>query len=243
LKEQGVEAVASVLDFGCGAVQRQRIQMVLLRERTARQTLHTVAFDRVVVLDTDTIAVSDLRAFLSNDAILGKIVDLDRPPLSILDEIADAAGMSTRPPMCRADAIDAVTYLGNCNGGLYSIPKLHCERLSAEWRRLALWLLDNIEPLGRVGRQDNVDQVSFWLAVHQAGLPFESAPSNVNYFIHFAGEHHYFDATRPIALLHYHELSLDVLGLLKPPADLAPVARAALSLAFPHPAPTSGPGG
>jgi hypothetical protein len=195
------------------------------------ESLRAIDFDRVVLLDTDTIAVSDLRPFLSNAAIVGKTVDANRPPLATLDEIAEAAGLLNRPPICRADAIDADTYLGNCNGGFYSIPKSCCDRLSVEWRRWALWLLDNIEPLSRIGRQNHVDQVSFWLAVHQAGLPFEAASSNVNYYVHFAGEHHYFDATRPIALLHYHNVSLNVLGLLEPPAELEPLERRAVSLA------------
>jgi hypothetical protein len=195
------------------------------------ESFRTIDFDRVVLLDTDTIAVSDLRPFLSDTAIVGKIVDLDNPPLSILDEIADAAGMSTRPSICRADAIDADTYVANCNGGFYSIPKSCCERLSVEWRRWAAWLLANVEPLTRVGRQGHVDQVSFWLAVSQAVLPFEKAPSNVNYYVHFAGEHNYFDAMRPIALLHYHDTSLNVLGLLEPRADLHPSARDAVALA------------
>jgi hypothetical protein len=135
------------------------------------ERLQAVDFDRVVLLDTDTIAVSDLRPFLSDEAIIGKIVDVDRPPLSTLDEIAAAAGMARRPPTCRVDAIDAATYLGNCNGGFYSIPKSCCERLSVEWRRWAAWLFDNIEPLKRIGRQNHVDQVGFWLAVNQEGCP------------------------------------------------------------------------
>jgi hypothetical protein len=195
------------------------------------ESLRIIDFDRVVLLDTDTIAVSDLRPFLSNSAIVGKIVDVDRPPLRTLNEIAAAAGMLSRPPICRTDAIDAKTYLGNCNGGFYSIPKRYCEPLSAEWRRWALWLLDNIEPLRRIGRQNHVDQVSFWLALHQGGIPFEIAPSNLNYYVHFTGEHNYFDPARPIALLHYHGTSFNVLGLLEPHAELRPLGRAAVALA------------
>jgi hypothetical protein len=185
-------------------------------------------FSRVVLLDTDTIVVSDLRPFLSVSAILGKIVDLDRPPISTLTEIARAAGISDLPPRCTVDAGGEETYLGNCNGGFYSVPKMFCERLATEWRRSALWLLDNSESLRRIGMAQHVDQISFWLAIQRAALPFEPAPSNVNYFIHFTAAHEYFDESRPIALLHYHEVSMNVAGLLEPPADLPPVARAAV---------------
>src|SRR4029077_2614574 len=108
-------------------------------------------------------------------------------------EIAGAAGLAKLSPICSAEALPGETYLGNCNGGFYSVPKELCEKLSTTWRRTTLWLLDNIEPLQQVRGQVHVDQVSFWLAIQQAELPFEPACSNVNYYVHFNGQHRYFD--------------------------------------------------
>jgi hypothetical protein len=194
------------------------------------ESLSGVAFDRVVLLDTDTIAIADLRPFLRDDAILGKIVDVARPPLDALDEIAAAAGIVRDFIACNTDAGNETTYLGNCSGGFYSIPKAYCERLSAEWRRWTLWLLENIEPLRRIGSENHVDQVSFWLAISAAGLPFATAPSNVNYFIHIDGPHFYLDETRDIALLDHHNL-LNVLGLLDIPPGCSPREVAAVACA------------
>jgi hypothetical protein len=194
------------------------------------ESVASVDFDRIVLLDTDTIALADLRPFLRHDAILGKIVDFARPSLAVLDEIAAAAGMKQRPAICKTDADGEDTYLGNCNGGFYCVPKAFCEQLSRDWRRWALWLLDNIEPLQRAGRENNVDQVSFWLAVHRADLPFAAAPANLNYFIHLDGAHFYFDETRDIALLHYHKC-LNMLGLLQARDGLEPRAEAAIARA------------
>jgi hypothetical protein len=191
------------------------------------ESLRAVAFDRVVLLDTDTIALADLRPFLRDDVILGKIVDVSRPPLAVLNEIATAARMTQRPAICKTDTRGEDTYFGNCNGGFYSIPKAFCEYLSVEWRRWALWLLDNIEPLRRIGRQNHVDQVSFWLAIQQAGLPFAAAPANLNYFIHLDGEHSYLDETRDIALLHHHH-RMDVLGMLEILPGRSPREEAAI---------------
>jgi hypothetical protein len=193
--------------------------------------LNALEFDRVVLLDTDAIVLSDLRPFLSDVAIVGKIVDADNPPLGVLEEIAAASGLRGLPPVCKTDSGTTETYVGNCNGGFYSIPKAFCERLSTEWRRWALWLLGNIEPLARVGRRQHVDQVSFWLAVHHAKLPFETAPSNVNYYVHLSDGPVYFDDSRPVALLHYHVSSLDVLGLIRPPVDPNPAGQAAVARA------------
>lgn len=195
------------------------------------ENLAEVEFDTVVLLDTDTITVSDLRPYLSTSSIRGKAVDLAIPPRVTLDEIAAAAGLTRLPDVCTPDAVPSETYVGNCNGGFYSIPKAQATTLSSAWRRAASWLLGNLEPLSRIGRQVHVDQVSFWLAIQQTGVPFELAPSNVNYYVHFTGEHRYFDASREIALLHYHGVSLNVLGLLEPRGELDPVARAAVARA------------
>jgi hypothetical protein len=194
------------------------------------ENLHGVDFDRAVLLDTDTIALADLRPFLRNDAILGKIVDGSRPPLAVLDEIATAAGMKHRPAICKTDGRSKDTYLGNCNGGFYSIPKAFCERFSVEWRRWALWLLENNEPLSRAGMPQHVDQVGFWLAIHMADLPFAPAPANVNYFIHLGGEHNYLDNTREIALLHYHG-RLNARGMVEVPPGRNPREAAAIARA------------
>ena len=195
------------------------------------ENLADIEFDTVVLLDTDTIAVADLRPYLSTTAIRGKAVDFAIPPRATLDEIAAAAGLTRLPAVCTPDAILSETYVGNCNGGFYSVPKRHVTALSSAWRRAATWLLGNLEPLARIGRQVHVDQVSFWIAIQQTSLPFELAPSNANYYIHFSGEHKYFDATREIALLHYHAVSVNVLGLLQPPGELDPVAAAAVARA------------
>jgi hypothetical protein len=193
--------------------------------------LDAFEFDCAVLLDTDTIALSDIRPFLNDTAIGGKIVDAENPPLHTLEEIAAASGLQGLPPVCKTDTGTAKTFIANCNGGFYSVPKAFCERLSTEWRRWALWLLDNVEPLERVGKKQHVDQVSFWLAVQHAGLPFVIAPSNINYYVHLADGPSYFDNSRPVALLHYHVSSLDVLGLIRPRIDPNPTGEAAVAAA------------
>lgn len=193
-------------------------------------SLRAIEFDRVVLLDTDTIAIADIRPFLDADAVMGVMVGLARPPLETLREIAVASGLSSLPAICPTAIGGQDTYLANCNGGLYCVPKRYCEDLSRAWRRWALWLLDNIEPLSRIDKQNHVDQVAFWLAMQHENLPFAAAVSNVNYHTHVEGEHFYLDETRDIALLHYHN-HLDVVGMLEAPPgrgarETAAVARA-----------------
>lgn len=195
------------------------------------ENLHSFDFDRAVLLDTDTIAVSDLAPFLSDATIRAKIVDEPNPPLAVLQEVAARSGMASLPPVICCESGRGDTYVGNCNGGFYSVPRPCADTLSKAWRHWALWLLDRIEPMKRSGHAQHVDQVSFWLAIWHLGLPFELAPSNVNYFAHIPGEHRYFDSGRPLALLHYHTTQLDVLGRIVAAPDDNPAAADAVARA------------
>jgi hypothetical protein len=193
--------------------------------------LHALDFTIVVLLDTDMIAVGDIRPFLGATHLVAKPVDLPNPPVATLAEIAAGAGMTKLPAAVSVDASDEVTLSGNFNGGFYSIPKHLCRELDAEWRRWALWLIENIEPLRKAGKEIHVDQVSMWLAVNMSRIPYRHAASNVNYYVHFDGAHNYLDAARDIVLLHYHDASLNVVGKLEPPAVLDDSVRQAVEQA------------
>lgn len=169
-------------------------------------------FDVAVLLDTDTICVADLRPFFDREVVVAKIVDAENPPIETLREIAQSADLSPGE-ICETDNGRGVTFVGNCNGGMYAVPKQVCAQLSEAWRRWALWLLAHPEPLARVGKSIHVDQVSFWLAIRETGVAFRLAPSNANYFVHDRAERRYFDERRPISLIHYHN-NLTVVGAI-----------------------------
>lgn len=173
-------------------------------------------FDVAVLLDTDTIAVSDLRHWISPEAISAKIVDAENPPLAALREIADAAGVDPGAVVPTDNGLGA-TFDGNCNGGMYAIPRPACQELSLSWKRAALWLLSENDTLQQAGKAEHVDQVAFWLALRETGLPFRRIAANANYFVHVDSAHIYIDPAKPIALLHYHNSSLNVLGAIDPP--------------------------
>ena len=193
--------------------------------------LHAIDFAYVVLLDTDMIALADLRPYLSADALVAKVVDLPAPPVETLAEIARLAGMQTLPALMSSDAGGGMTYTGNCNGGFYGIPKRLAQQVDTGWRRWALWLLEHLEPLSRIGQQNHVDQVAMWLTIHMDAVPYQAAPSNVNYYVHFRGQHLHFDAKADIALLHYHDASLNVVGKLEPRAQLTDLERRAVAKA------------
>jgi hypothetical protein len=180
------------------------------------ENLREVTADHFVFLDADMICVGDFSAFLTPAAVAGKVVDLDNPQLPLLDTLFQRAGFHDRPPIVEVEARDAKTYQGNFNGGFYSVPARFAETLFESWRRHAQLLLADIEPLRSAGKESHVDQISFCMALHETGLPFEGLPSNVNYYLHFEGPHALRDTNQPLALLHYHNSSINVLGLLEP---------------------------
>jgi hypothetical protein len=139
-------------------------------------SLKDIEFGKVVLLDTDTIAIADLRPFLPNGAIGAKIVDATNPPIEVLKEIAFASGLQTLPDECSTDLPGGLTLQGNFNGGMYAVPKAACESLARAWLYWCLWLLDNVEPLRRGGSVNHVDQIAFWLAVQHEMLSFRRSP-------------------------------------------------------------------
>jgi hypothetical protein len=193
--------------------------------------LHRFDFDHVVLLDTDMIAVADIRPFLGEQALVAKVVDIAEPPLAVLEEIARAAGMRNLPPVGTADIEYVATYSGHCNAGFYGIPKALAEIVDRSWRNRAQWLIEHDEPLKRTGTLHRIDQVSMWLAIVMDRIPYRTAPSNVNYYVPTDSEHRYLDASAGIALIRYDEAKLNALGKLEPHARHNPFERRAIEAA------------
>ena len=211
------ETVEDFQELGCSVHQLERFGDGKYCNKLAQwQNLRGTQADHLVFLDTDMICVEDFTRFLPAGAIGAKVVDLDNPPLPLLDNLFERAGFSDRPELAPVEARSRHTFRGNSNGGLYSVPSCFAEELFDRWRGEALALLRNIDPLRAAGKASHVDQVAFCMAMHRSELPFEWVPSNANYYLHFTGPHPFRDPSEPLALLHYHNTSLNVLGLLEP---------------------------
>lgn len=214
-------SIHQIEKFGDGKWCNKLAQLPNLSEREA---------DFFVLLDTDMIATADIRPFLRPGYFHAKPVDCQNPPLGILHEIFLKAAVQV-PALVPTDTGDGQTFVSNANGGFYAIPGESAGEFSNEWRRWALWLLAHPEPLARVNKLMHVDQISAALAVSSVGIPLAIAPSNVNYFTHMAAPHRYLVSSEPIALLHYHDVSLNVLGLLQPFVKIEPSVAQAVEAA------------
>ncbi len=186
--------------------------------------------DRIVLLDTDMIAVGDFRRFLHGSAVQAKVVDEANPPLHVLQEIFSV--LSDAPvPLMLTDAASQQTIVGNANGGFYSLPGDCARAFHAAWKQWALWLLWRKELLEDAGQINHVDQISAAMAFRLSGIPFAALPSNVNYFLHIRREHHYLDPNLPIFLIHYHDVAMDRDGEIAPPISLTALEAAAVTAA------------
>ncbi len=192
--------------------------------------LEAVACERIVLLDTDMVAVADCRPLLTGTAIQAKVVDGANPRVEVLQDIIAAAGGGSYP-LTEVEASDMLTVLGNANGGFYGVPKALAADFDREWRGWANWLFENDGILRAAGRMKNVDQVSAALAFTVSGVPYETAPSNLNYFLHMQRPHKYYDPGHDICFLHYHDVSLTPDGALAPQILLSPIEQDAVDRA------------
>lgn len=192
------------------------------------ENLRDVEAEHIVFMDTDMICIAPFAEFLPAEAVAGKIVDLANPSLVLLDAVFAQAGVGDRPPLVRVEAEEAQTYRANCNGGFYSVPKRFAEPLFDAWRGYAQGLLADADLLRAAGKESHVDQISFCMAIQATGLPFDHLPSNVNYYLHFAGEHSLREPARPLAVLHYHNDAVNFAGLLAPDGATEDEERAAV---------------
>jgi hypothetical protein len=193
--------------------------------------LEGVPGDTIVLMDTDVFVLDSLGSLARSDCISGKAVDCAKPSLQALKKIAAAAGIRPLPITIPTDSNRGRTLLGNCNGGVYMIPRIHLRRFRELWASLAEWLLENDQELKKENNQNHIDQVAFFLALHKGEFKFELLPSNANFFLHFEAPHHYLDPASPVMALHYHHRCVTEDGLIKPHCKLSPAAAIAVNKA------------
>jgi hypothetical protein len=229
--EVNAAARAVFSDLGCRVVEIGRFGDGRYCNKIA-QLAHLAPkdFDLAVLLDTDTLLTADILPHLRSDVFQGKIVDRPNPSTAALQELAACAGLPRLLDLVPTDAGAGETFAANYNGGFYVVPSGLVATIAKEWSRWALWLMENPEPLRREQREVHIDQTAMWLTLTANQLPTTAVPSNLNYYIHFAGEHRYYTPDIPICLLHYHD-TINVLGLIAPPYPLDHAAAEAVATA------------
>ncbi len=137
--------------------------------------------DYVFLCDSDLAFCYDITKHLQNYSkfIVAKPVDMPNPPLDKLAWILLRYGI-THPKT--VDTLSSQqSFIGNCNGGLYGVPKSNFVALGNLWKKFAKTLLADTAVLEKLGNFSiHIDQISFCLAIHHGGFLFKAIDSRYN---------------------------------------------------------------
>jgi len=165
------------------------------------------------LFDSDTVVLTPLEV-PDRDRIWGKIVDHHNPPLSTLETLFSAAGV-TLPRIVRCDWDTGDTVDANFNGGMLYIPMQAVRKLRAAWRRWAEFLYVHAELFPKTSERDHIDQISFTMALASEGFSYGHLPANWNYPCHEKRPTPLsLQADEDIRVVHYHQC-LDTFGLIE----------------------------
>ena len=191
LRARGVRTVP-ILPFGDGAYCNKIAQLASPALADA---------DHVILMDTDTLVLEDIRDLVDSDAIRAKVVDTSNPPLDVLKRIFKESGLHGFPSLVPVDTQEGVMTLeGYCNGGLYCIPRKYRDVLLPVWSKCALWMLDRLHLLEPQHRM-HADQISFCLALSELCIPLKPLERRFNFPSHLA----VLPKRGKPAVLHYHK--------------------------------------
>lgn len=173
------------------------------------------AYDKVVLADCDMFFCS-LPDMDVNSVFSAKVVDLPNPPIAILDEVFQAAGMD-KPKQVLVDCALSdgdVTYENNFNGGLYIVKREHLSEIGTAWKEQARWLLEHLDLL-TPDYQHHADQVAMSLALSQLGVKPNLLSAQDNFPVHLEAERIQPLSKKNIKVIHYHKHLLPD-GRIKP---------------------------
>jgi hypothetical protein len=157
--------------------------------------------DAVILMDTDMIMINNFEHTIDYDHISGKIIYMKNPETPVIDSVFELAKLKKSLPdrPIESDS-NYLTYGANFNGGLYIIPNKFYGDIQSGWEKWSVWLLEFGKPLYEAKKQDNIDQVSFCMTVHENNIPVKYLDRLYNYHIIFdLGE-----KDKAPYVLHYH---------------------------------------
>ncbi|WP_417528775.1 hypothetical protein [Marinomonas shanghaiensis] len=149
--------------------------------------------------------------------VAGKLVDMENPPLDILEKIFKHAGVgisciSSNEFRTNDFHKTFETVVGNFNGGFYVIPNRDFLQLSQRWGVWARYLLEHFGLV--VGWDKHVDQMAFCLAVNELKLPVRVLNNLWNFPTHIG-----LPPVKTEPWIFHHHADLNEAFLLKPMAD------------------------
>lgn len=165
--------------------------------------------------DADTVFLEDPRTIeLPSGSVGMRPVDLENPPVDVLERVFEAAGVATPPEVALPWSRRSFprrrrpkTLAGNGNGGLYVVPAPLLDEVGRAWATWAAWLLDRPGYLGAWAI--HVDQVAMALALAAEDIEVFHLDPRWNVPTHLAGVIPR-QPFRP-STIHYHD-NVDAIG-------------------------------
>jgi hypothetical protein len=164
-----------------------------------------------VLTDTDVLVLEDPRRLhIPSHAMGSRLVGAPNPPLRILENMFEAAGLE----ISGVEPLDWVpqhlTVAGHGNGGLYIVPGQMLSALAHSWGRWATWLMEHVAILENY--PTHIDQPSMALALSELGITPQRLDIRWNFPAHNP-KRIPANVERP-AIIHYHRSTLPE-GLVK----------------------------
>jgi len=163
-------------------------------------------FDRVVLIDCDTIIVRDPTEHLRADGISAKLADIPTISDEQLHMVLEILGIERRPkPRYRYELAEAET-IGYFNSGLLVIPRAWIKPLTNRWAEHTRKLLE------RTGKlpfpEFHVNQAALAATIVDLDPPLNELPAEMNLPVHFARDRYppHYQEIDPI-VIHYHKLA------------------------------------
>jgi len=171
-------------------------------------------YDYTILSDADLLFLSCPARLAIGNAVRAKVVDLPNPPEPIWRELLTTAGLADRIRTVPVELQPESTTFSTCfNGGLYVLPKASIDNIRERWSKWARYCLDRSSLLDRYLLHS--DQLSFGMALLEAGLDTDPLPIAENFPSHLSADHYRRLAETEIHAIHYHS-NLDSHGRLSP---------------------------
>jgi len=168
-------------------------------------TLADDDFDVLVACDTDLAILRPLDEVARPDAVRARRVDLENPPLHVLEKVRLLLDFPERPPLVSTGfSPQAMTYALNCNGGMLFIPRKFMRPLGEAWLGYAKILVAHRQLMDRWA--NHIDQVTWAFAMLRLQLPFEELPVEYNFPTGLAKKIPAGTYQRPVVLHHHHAI-------------------------------------
>jgi hypothetical protein len=162
-------------------------------------------YDRVLLLDCDTIVVREPAELLADEDLVAKIADAPTVTPDIFRKLFDEFGLPLPPADQRCTVMEEpiIPYF---NAGVLSFSRRAMKSLVCEWIRMNRILVERMDLLGECG--NFCEQASLALAVAAGGTKFKALGNEMNFPAHFRDQppDSAFAHIDPV-IIHYHWLA------------------------------------